>query len=203
MSRVRKGRIAGPAIPGHEIQIPRSNVEPIFGIDTARGDDWGAIAIRAGTVVVLAAAAGAPAQINRDWINGLYAGRKAEREVLAMAFETIAKAHGATVERRTEGRNPGFHSGSISLRIALNGVGANVDFNSLHGGGCALIHWFNTEYPPRDLTQHFASAVRAGSNRSSHKATSFCPDWYGLAMALDAGLISAARGEAFGEPTAP
>lgn len=175
----------------------------LIGVDLARGEGWGAIAISKGTLVVLAAAAGGPALVNPEWINNLNAGRKADREVLATAFETIARAHGATIERREDKPNPGFRGCEISLRIALNGVGAHVDFSDLHGGSQALIHWFNTEYPARDLTQHFAVAVRAGGNRSSHKATSFSDDWYGLAMAFDAGLQSAARGEAFGEPTAP
>lgn len=180
----------------------------VVGVDMAKvgGSDESAAVIRQGTRVVLGVGSGGPAVIDRDWINGLNAGRKPEREILALALETIAKVHGAKVERREEAPNPGFRGHSVGLRIALNGVGAMVNVDNLHGGACALIHWHN-DYGEgrrecRDLNSHFAVAVRASSGRSPHKATTCCDDWYALALCLDAGLLLAARGEAF-EPSAP
>lgn len=176
------------------------------GVDLASGPDKTAVAIRRGAALLLSAGGGARAQIDRNWIDGLNAGRKVDREQLAMAFEAIATAHGAKVVRRNEAPNPGWRGCSIGLRIVLNGVGASVNIDNLHGGGVALIHWHN-DYSEgqkcRDLTARFASAVRASSGRSPHKATSCCEGWYSLAMALDAGLSLAARGEAFEAPSAP
>lgn len=177
----------------------------IVGLDEACGADRTALAMRIGARFVLNVSPDVPAVIERAYINGLDAGRKAEREVLALVLTTIASAHRATIERRIEPRHPGYHSGSIGLRIALNGVGANVDISNIHGGKYALIHWYN-DYSDgrntRDFSGRFRAETAAYGGGSSHKATSGGNDWNALAMSLDAGLRLAARGEAF-EPSAP
>jgi hypothetical protein len=186
--------------------MSRHEKPTVIGIDLAKGADRGAVAIRLGTRMILSAGNGQPAVIDRAWINGLFAGRQGEREVLALVFETIALAHGATVVRKVDGRHPGWHSGSIDLRIERNGVGANVGFSNLHGGYHSLISWYNEHGPgpwhTRNFSGPFCGAVREYSGRPHHKATTCSADWYGLAMALDAGLCLANRGEAF-EPSAP
>ena len=49
-----------------------------------------------------------------------------------------------------------------------------------------------------DFTPRFCRGVLdLGSKYTFHKATSLPGDWYSLAMALDGGLMLAARGEAF------
>jgi hypothetical protein len=175
----------------------------VVGVDMAKvgGKDESAAVIRQGTRVVLGVGSGGPAVIDRDWINGLNAGRKPEREILALALETIAKVHGAKIVRREEPANPGFRGQSIGLRIALNGVGAMVNIDDLHGGTHGLIHWHN-DYSEgnrecRDLTARFKAHVRAFGGGSSHKATTGGADWNALALCLDAGLLLASRGEAF------
>lgn len=178
--------------------------KPIFiGTDFSTGPDQSAIAIRHGARVVLVAASGGTgARVETDWINALHAGRKAEREALAMAFEAIARAHGAEIERRESPPNPGYCGAGIDLRFSLNGVGAMVDIDNLHGGDHVLVCWHNTEYPSRNFTARFCACVgESGNHRPHHKATSCPSDWYSLAMMLDAGLYLAARGEAF-EPDA-
>lgn len=175
-----------------------------FGLDLASGPDWGVLTTYPNCKVVLGAAIGGPAIIDRDWINGHDASRKTDREVLALALETIATAHGAKVVRQEKTRNPGWRGAGIDLRITLNGVGALIDVSNIHGGRYALIHWHN-DYELgrpsglicRDFTSGFASAVRAFGGRSSHKATTGGSDWFTLATALDAGLCLAVRGEAF------
>lgn len=177
------------------------------GIDLGAGPDRSAVVLRRDTKLLLLAGGENPATIDRDWINGLNAGRKVDREQLALALDAIATVHGAKIERRDDRPNPGYRGCSIYLRITLNGVGASVSLDNLHGGSLALIHWYN-DYGDggrecRDLTSRFASAVRASSGRSPHKATSCCDDWHALATALDRGLCLAARGEAFETPSAP
>lgn len=146
--------------------------------------------------------------IDRDWINGLNAGRKADRQLLTMALETIARAHGAVIERRDEKPVPGYSGASIYLRMTIGGVGVQTSISNLHGGYQGLASWFN-DYSDghrgaRDFSGRFAVAVGDGTSISSgrrhHKATSCGPDWYSLAKAIDAGLMLAARGDAF-EPS--
>jgi hypothetical protein len=201
MSQIKKGRMAGPTIPGFGMQIPKC----VAGVDLASGADQSSAIVRNGAKTLLIAGSGNPLWCDREWLNGLNGGRKAEREILAMAFETIAVAHGAAVERREEGPNPGFRGHSIGLRIALNGVGAMVNIDDLHGGSRALIHWYN-DYSEgrqcRDLTARFKTHVRAFGGGSPHKATTGGAAWADLALCLDAGLLLAARGEAF-EPSVP
>jgi hypothetical protein len=180
----------------------------IVGVDPAGpGGDMSAAVLyrREGTKMVLMAGAGQAVKIDPDWINGLSAGRAADREQLCLALWTIASAHGATISRRDDGRNPGWRGPEISLRIALNGVGALVDISDLHGGDHGLIHWHNDYSESRD-TRNFAGAFKAAvssfGSGSPHKATTSSDSWQGLAKALDAGLCLASRGEAFA-PSAP
>lgn len=170
----------------------------VIGMEGATTPRTLALGKREGTTVLLTASPANSALIDAEWINRLYAGRKAEREVLALAFETIAKAHGARVQRRDRDGVPGYGGQGIDLRIALNDVGANVSFSNLHGGYHALISWYN-EGPgrARDFSGAFRAAVRSFSSGTGHKATTFSDDWHGLAMALDSGLRVAAAGEAF------
>jgi len=134
----------------------------------------------------------------QDKLNRQRASRKADRENIAAVLVEIAATYGAAVERRDDGPNPGYRGASIALSFSLNGVGANVDIDNLHGGKTVLIHWYNTEFPARNFTQRFERCVLSRlSYRPHHKATSHPADWYSLSMALDAGLMLAMRGEAF------
>lgn len=173
---------------------------PVFvGADFASGPDMTAIAVRQGARVVMTAASdGTGTRIEREWINPLCASRKAEREVLAMAFETIARAHGAEIVRRETTPTAGYCGAGIDLKISRGGVGALLSIDNLHGGTYAIISWHNTEYPARNFTSRFCVNVGdRGQSRPHHKSTSCPDDWYSLAMFLDAGLYLAARGEAF------
>lgn len=138
-----------------------------------------------------------------DVLSGLSARRKADRETIALALETLAGRRGATIERRESGRNPGYNGAGIDLRIDCQGVGAMIDIDDLHGGEWVLIHWFNTVHPSRNFTARFRTCVGDyGQTRPHHKSTSQPRDWYSLAMMLDAGLLLAVRGEAFDEASA-
>lgn len=141
--------------------------------------------------------------VDRDDLNARCASRKADREFIARALIGLMERHGAQVERRDDGPNPGYHGASIALRFSLNGVGAMLDIDNLHGGDWSLIHWHNTEHPARNFTTRFCVNVgNLGRSRPHHKATSHPQDWYSLAMLLDAGLCLAARGDAFEPVTA-
>lgn len=173
----------------------------VVGMESAEKPRTLALGKREGTKVLLTASPANSAFIDAEWINRLYAGRKTEREVLTLAFETIARAHGATVDRRDRPAVPGYDGQGIDLRIALKGVGANVSFSNLHGGYRALISWYN-DYEPgnrttRDFSGAFRAAVRSYSSGTGHKATTIADNWHRLAMALDGGLLVAAAGEAF------
>lgn len=154
-------------------------------------------------------------EIDRNKLNAWNASRKTERVAIADTLEAIARERGASVTvRRDEPRNPGYCGAGIDIQFRLNGVGAMIDINDLHGGEWVLIHWFNdreysgepgamtARYPVRNFTSRFQSLTGGGGNgRPHHKSTSHPRDWYSLAMMLDAGLMLAARGEAF-EPSA-
>lgn len=181
-------------------------------MDFARGPDKTGGIVRLGLVTMLKAGGDDPAYIDREWINGLNANRKPDREALAMAFTTIANAHGATVERRDIEPNPGFRGCSIDLTISCGGVGAVVDFSNLYGGTHSLISWY-TDYSVKLserrgamlFSQRFALDVGDGNTLRGgglhNKATTCCATWEGLAISFDKGLRKAARGEAF-EPSA-
>lgn len=143
--------------------------------------------------------------VDRDDLNARCASRKADREFIARALIGLMERHGAQLERRDDGPNPGYRGASICLRFSLNGVGAMLDIDNLHGGDWALIHWHNTEYPARNFTSRFCvnvgdlayQVIPDRPPRPHHKATSHPRDWYSLAMMLDAGLCLAASREAF------
>lgn len=136
--------------------------------------------------------------VDRDDLNARCASRKADREFIARVLIGLMERHGAQVERQDDGPNPGYHGASIALHFSLNGVGAMLDIDNLHGGDWSLIHWHNTEYPSRNFTSRFCVNVGdLGQSRPHHKATSHPQDWYSLAMFLDAGLCLAAQNQAF------
>lgn len=136
--------------------------------------------------------------IDRDRLNGCNAGRKADRERIADVLCAIAERRGAKVDRHDSPPTAGYCGAGIDLRFSLNGVGAMVDIDNLHGGEWSLVHWHNTEYPPRDFASRFCRHVGdTWRGRPHHKATSHPANWYSLAMMLDAGLLLAARGDAF------
>lgn len=134
---------------------------------------------------------------NPSWINPLKASRKLDRELLASALLALAERQGAEVERQDTPRNPGYSGAGIDLRFELNGVGAMVGIDDLHGGEYSLISWFNTKYPSRNFTTRFCVCVGDTPSRIPHHKATSCPaDWFSLAMFLDAGLMLAARGGA-------
>lgn len=136
--------------------------------------------------------------VDRDDLNAKCASRKADREFIARALIGLMERHGAQVERRDEKPNPGYSGAGIALRFSLNGVGAMLDIDNLHGGDWSLIHWHNTEHLARNFTTRFCVNVGdLGRSRPHHKATSHPQDWYSLAMMLDAGLCLAAQNQAF------
>jgi hypothetical protein len=171
-----------------EFHPPIHNLKPrMMGVDFASKPDMVAVAV-GGTIM------------DRATINAKSASRKADREFIVNTLLGLMERHGAEVERRDDGPNPGYHGHSIALRFTLNGVGAMLDIDDLHGGEWSLIHWHNTEYPARNFTSRFCVCVGGvTSYRPHHKATSQPGTWYSLAMFLDAGLCLAARGEAFDE----
>lgn len=138
-------------------------------------------------------------------LDTLNASRKADREKIAEALLSVAAEHGATGERQDEPPNPGYSGAGILLRFTLNGVGAMVDIDDLHGGETTLISWYNDYSGPEVTTKHFAFGFRAAANapcstpRPHHKATT-CPDgWDDLRHSLSEGLALAAAREAFVE----
>lgn len=163
----------------------------MLGADMASGPDKAVLAFIGPKGVELV--------IDRDTLNNKNASRKADREYIAGVLINIAEKYGAQVERRDDGPNPGFRGASITLGFTLNGVGAMIDINNLHGGDHALIHWYNTEeYPARNFTSRFCGVVGSHSHsRPHHKATSCPNDWFALAMMLDGGLCLANQGSAF------
>lgn len=163
----------------------------IIGCDLASGKDRLAITI--------IGADGKPSMvIDRDTFNALNASRKADREDIAWRICAIVERHGATVERRDDPPTRGYSGASICLRFTLNGLGAMIDIDNLHGGAWSLVSWYPATFPTRNLSARFMRHVALTPfARPHHKATSHPRDWYSLAMFLDAGLCLAARGEAF------
>lgn len=142
-------------------------------------------------------------EISRNQLNACNASRKTERTRIADTLEFIAKERGASVERREEPAITGYSGQGIVMHFTCNGVGAMIDVDDLHGGQWALISWFNTDHPARLFSARFQRHCGdKGQTRLHHKATSQPADWYSLAMMLDAGLMLAARGEAFEPETA-
>lgn len=165
----------------------------IFGVDLASGKDRLALSIldKDGKLQMV---------VDRDELNRKDAARKADREFIARAILAIVERHGAAVEKHDEPATVGYCGAGIALRFRLNGVGAMIDLDNLHGGGWSLISWHNAgDGPVRDFSARFCRVVcdLPPRKRLHHKATSQPADWYSLAMMLDAGLCLAARGEAF------
>jgi len=141
--------------------------------------------------------AGIVDMIDRETLNAKNASRKADRDFIVATLLALVGRHGAEVERQDTPRNPGYSGAGIDLRFELNGVGASLSIDNLHGGSHAIISWFNTQYPARNFTTRFCVCVgEHGRFRPHHKATSCPADWFSLAMFLDAGLMLAARGGA-------
>lgn len=136
--------------------------------------------------------------IDRETLNTKNASRKADRDFIVATLLALVGRYGAEVKRQDTPRNPGYSGAGIDLRFELNGVGAMVGIDDLHGGEYALISWHNTKYPARNFTARFCVCVGDhGQFRPHHKATSCPADWYSLAMILDGGLMLAAREQAF------
>jgi hypothetical protein len=136
----------------------------------------------------------------RYGLNAKDASRKADREVVAAALIAIAEAHGAKVERKESGGCLGFCGNGIDLRFSLNGVGAMISIDNLHGGRFAIISWFGDgPVRGRNFSKRFSQCVGdyVVGQHPHHKASSVPADWYSAAMFIDAGLMLAARGEAF------
>jgi hypothetical protein len=141
--------------------------------------------------------AGIVDMIDRDTLNTKNASRKADRDFIAATLLALVGRYGAEVERQDTPRNPGYSGAGIDLRFELNGVGAMVGIDDLHGGEYSLISWFNTKYPSRNFTTRFCVCVGDTPSRIPHHKATSCPaDWFSLAMFLDAGLMLAARGGA-------
>lgn len=132
-------------------------------------------------------------------LNSKNAARKADREIIANALCAIAEEQGASIVRRESNGCLGFCGKGIDLRFSLNGVGAMVDIDNLHGGGFAIISWFNDgPIRGRNFSARFNMCVgELAGPRPHHKASSVPADWYSAAMFLSGGLMLAARGEAF------
>jgi hypothetical protein len=138
----------------------------------------------------------------RCGLNSKNASRKADREAIARALCAIAAEQGAEIRRKESGGCLGFCGKGIDLRFSLNGVGAMIDVDNLHGGQFAIISWFNDGSSPcRNFSDRFNRCVGdlPLGRVPHHKASSVPADWYSAAMFLSAGLMLAARGEAFVE----
>lgn len=139
--------------------------------------------------------------------NKLCASRKHDRTLIADHLTELAITHGASIERQHREPQRGYCGAGIHLAFACKGVGAMVDICDLNGGDWVLIHWYNaygdSHRSVRNFSPAFQSSVGSGGNgRPHHKATSHPRDWNSLAKMLDRGLMIAARGEAFSEPSA-
>ncbi len=137
------------------------------------------------------------------------ASRKKDREAIAALMIATATDLGATVERRDLPRNPGYRGQSITLDFALNGVGAMLSINDLHGGDRALISWYNAREcsppeegfpfgrspPVRDFSPTFNARVGSFQPRPHHKVTS-SGSWQWLQVCLDTGFRLARENKA-------
>lgn len=141
------------------------------------------------------------AEINAVGFDACNARRKADRETLAHALSEIAAGHGANVERREFGANPGFSGHSTFLVFQLGGVGVQIDIDDALGGSFTIASWFGYLMPRRKFTAEFIRAVGDPVRplNAHHKATTVPQSWSGLAKAIDAGLALARDGKAFEE----
>lgn len=141
---------------------------------------------------------------------GFNARRAADREKIAAGFVAVAEKFGAAIERRNTTGTAGYCGAGIDMTFRLNGVGASVSIDNLHGGDYALISWFNDySAQPRPANGEYMRlktfnfdrgfVVAVGCEpcpRPHHKATSF-GTWDLLAARLQAGLRKARDGLAF------
>lgn len=156
----------------------------IFGVDMADKPNQAALAI-------ISADGACRDIVNLTELRTLTAHRKTDREKIARALILLAQGHGAQFERMDD-------RSCITLTIGLAGVGAMIDIDAIQGGTASLISWHNMEHPARCFTPRFCKMVGDPIQaRPHHKASSIPVDWYSLAMMLDAGLLLAARREAF------
>lgn len=118
-----------------------------------------------------------------------------DRLAIAKQFRTIAERFGADIEERHESKSD-WCSAAIDMTFRLNGVGAMVSIDDLHGGYESIISWFNTSYPCRDFSAGFFTAIGEPGRGAHHKATSG-GTWDMLAARLQAGLRHASRDTAF------
>lgn len=155
----------------------------ISGFDTGTGDQ---------TALAIIAPNGDIRELLRlDDLKTITARKKEDREKIARVLVCVAQAHGAQCER-TDDRS------SITLVFSLAGVGAMIDIDTVQGDQASVISWHNIRHPARNFTPRFCKLVGGGwVARPHHKASSLPADWYSLAMILDAGLLLAARSEAF------
>ncbi len=130
------------------------------------------------------------------------ASRKADRERVAAMLIAAVEKHGAKIERHDEPANPGYSGAGISLRFTLNGVGAMIDVDNLHGGYEALMSWHNAyDGKGGGETGYFSPSFNASVGelqhpRPHHKASSW-GTWELLAARLSAGFRHAKEGTAF------
>ncbi len=156
----------------------------LYGVNLAKGEDQAAL-------LLIASDGSCRDIVNLTELRTLTAHRKEDREKIARALVLLAQGHGAQFER-TDDRS------CITLTIGLAGVGAMIDIDAIQGGTASLISWHNIEHPARCFTPRFCKLVGDPIQaRPHHKASSIPADWYSLAMMLDAGLLLAARREAF------
>jgi len=131
----------------------------------------------------------------------LSARRKTDRERICNQFTAVARLMGAQVETRETPRHVGWSSAGIDMTFTLNGVGATVSIDDLHGGETGLLSWYNDysdrSHKCRDFAPGFNVVVgEYGHPRPHHKATSH-GSWDVLATRLQAGLRKARDGHAF------
>lgn len=184
---MNSGNITSGRWSGRKIEpstAPKTRRPALSGVDLASGEDQ--------TVLALISSGGACREfVNLTALRTCSGSRKEDRQTIARALILLATAHGAQVERTDE-------RSCITLRISLAGVGALVDIDNVLGADTSMISWHNIEHPARNFTARFCKLVGGGMfARLHHKATSLPGDWYSLAMMLDAGLLLAARSEAF------
>lgn len=126
-----------------------------------------------------------------DDLKTITARKKEDREKIARVLVCLAQSHDAQCERIDD-------RSSITLVFSLAGVGAMIDIDTVQGDQASMISWHNIRHPARNFTPRFCKLVGAGMFAGRHhKASSLPADWYSLAMMLDAGLLLAARSEAF------
>jgi hypothetical protein len=131
------------------------------------------------------------------------ASRKADRQDIRAMLTVVAERMGARIEAQDEPRTIGYCGPGTTMRFTLNGVGATISIDDLHGGHEGLLSWYNDYSAPGHRTaRHFAPGFNTAvgeygkQGRPHHKATS-SGTWEVLAARLQAGLRKARDGQAF------